>query len=187
MSKVKACPACGKDVATSAKVCPHCGKKLKMGLFLQIILGVLILGALGAVFGPSEEEKAQKLSLELESIAKSQAATISSRGELSEAFSIMSKYTDIQRDNLEKEIKGKIVQWSLPVYEVKKKSENIYRIQTKSGTDHVGAFLTLHTRSATENAYVEDLKTGNSISFKGKITGITMRNIDIDPAVLMAR
>jgi len=187
MSKVKECPACGKEVAKSAKVCPHCGKKLKTGLFVKLLLGLIVLGVLGAIFGPTTEEKAHQLSATLDSISNAQAANISASGEISEVFSLGSKNTDIQRDNMEKEIKGKIIQWSLPVYEVKKRDENKYRIQTKSGTRYVGAFLTLHARNSEESAYIESLQTGNMISFKGKINGTTMRNIDIEPAVLVSK
>ena len=187
MSKVKDCPACGKEVAKSAKVCPHCGKKLKTGLFVKILLGLIVIGVLGAIFGPSKEEKAQQLSATLANMANAQAANISASGELSELFSLGSKNTDIQRDNMEKEIKGKIVEWSLPVYEVKKRDENIYRVQTKSGTRYVGAFLTLYARSSDEASYIESLQTGSMITFKGKIGGTTMRNIDIDPAILVSK
>ena len=97
----------------------------------------------------------------------------------------MSKHTDIQRENKEKEITGKIVQWSLPVYEVNKPNDKYYRIQT-SGSNHVGTFVKIYPRNNEEKQYIEELQTGNIISFKGKIIGTTtMRNIDIAPAILM--
>lgn len=187
MSKVKNCPDCDKEVSKSAKKCPHCGKKLKTGIFVKIILGIIILVILSAIFGPSKEEKAQQLLSTLDNITNAQAANISPSGDINELFSYNSKNTDIQRDNKEKEIKGRIVQWSLPVYEVKKRSENLYRIQTKGNTRYVGVFLTLHARNSDESAYIESLQTGNMISFKGKIEGTTMRNIDIAPAVLVSK
>jgi hypothetical protein len=182
--KVKPCPACGKEVAKSAKICPHCGKKLKMGLFLKIIIGLAVLGVIGVIFAPSEEEQAQRLASTLENIVNAQAANISSTGELDSIFSLMSKYTDIQRENKEKEITGKIVQWTLPVYDVNKNGDKYYRVQTSSG-NHVGAFLSIYPRSNEEKQYIEGLQTGNMISFKGKIIGTTMRNIDIAPAILV--
>ena len=185
MSKVKECPACTKEVAKSAKVCPHCGKTLKTGLFVKLLTVLIVLGVLGAIFGPSNEEKAQKLSEKLDGIANAEVANISPSGEISEMFNMLSKNTDIQRDNMENKIKGKIVQWSLPVYEINKLDENKYRIQTDASARYVGAFLTLHSRTSEERAYIESLQTGNIISFKGKIKGTTMRYIDIDPVVLM--
>ena len=43
---------------------------------------------------------------------------INPQGELGEMFSFGSTNTDIQRDNKINEIKGKVVSWSLPVFEV---------------------------------------------------------------------
>ena len=186
MSKLKECSACGKEVATSAKVCPHCGKKLKSGLFVKFLLGLVIIGILSAIFGPSTEEKAQQLSDTLDKITNAQVSNISASGKLNELFSMMSKNTDIQRDNMEEEMKGKIVQWILPVYEVEKLDENKYKIQTSSG-QKVGAFVTVHARTAEEASYIESLVTGNMISFKGKIDGTFMRNIEINPAILVSR
>lgn len=185
MSKVKNCPDCDKEVSKSAKKCPHCGKKLKTGLFVKLVLGVIILVILSIIFGPSKEEKAQQLSITLDNIANAQPASISPSGTLSETFNLMSNSTDIQRDNMEKEIKGKIVQWTLPVYEVTKRDNNKYRIQTRSGTGYVGSFVTLYAKNSEERSYIEGLKTGNMVSFKGKIDGTRMRNIIIEPAILV--
>jgi len=188
--KVKNCPACEKEVAKSAKVCPHCGKKLKMGLFLKGIIGIVGLIILGVVLSPSSEEKAKERASILSNIANAQPSNISPTGKLATTFKLDSKSTDIQRDNLEKEITGKIVQWTLPVYEVSK-SGNGYRIQTSGnqaimgGAPMVGSFITISPKNETEKTYIENLKTGDQITFKGKITGTSMRNIDIKPAILI--
>ena len=187
MSKVKNCPACEKEVAKSAKVCPGCGKKLKKGVFFKIFVGLVVLVVLSVIFGPSKEDKARQLAAELEKIESAQPAKVSPTGELAELFSFGSENTDIQRDNMEKEIDGKIVQWSLPVFEVKKRDEKLYRVQTRSGSGNVGTFLTLQARSSDDVAYIENLKTGSIIRFKGRIDGVSIRNIDIDPAILISR
>lgn len=44
-------------------------------------------------------------------------------GELASAFVLNSKHTDVQRENLLKEIKGKVIIWDVKVYEVKKLAE----------------------------------------------------------------
>lgn len=191
-SKVKECSACGKEVAKSAKVCPHCGKKLKMGWFLKGVIALVALVILGVIFEPSEEEKAQKLASTIEGIANAQSANISPTGELARIFKLDSKHTDIQREKAEKKIIGQVIQWALPVYEVNKRSKG-YRIQTSGaqaimgGTPRVGAFITIYPMNEQESSYIENLKTDDIISFKGKITGTTMRNIDIDPAILVSR
>jgi hypothetical protein len=40
------CKVCGMQVSNKAKVCPHCGKKLKMSLWLKIVIGFFVLAAI---------------------------------------------------------------------------------------------------------------------------------------------
>ena len=191
MSGLKKCPACGGDVAKSAKVCPHCGKKLKMGLFAKLGIGLVVLIALGWALAPSDKEKAQTQANALDVIANAQPSNLSPV-ELGAIFSPNSKYTDLQRDNKEKEITGQVVQWTLKVYDLKKLDEGKYKIQTQSSvnfgqsSEPVGAWVTIYTRSPEETQFVGGLQTDSLISFKGKITGVDfMRNIEIDPAILV--
>jgi len=37
------CKLCGMQVAKSSKICPHCGKRLKMALWLKVIIGILLI------------------------------------------------------------------------------------------------------------------------------------------------
>jgi len=188
--KLKACPVCTQEVAKSAKLCPHCGKKLKMGWFLKGIIGIVGLIIIVAVLSPSKEEKFQQLTSTLEIIANAQPENISPTSELAAIFKMDSKYTDIQRDKAEKEIIGKVIQWKLPVYEVNKQGDG-YIIQTSGddaimwGTPMVGAFIKVYPRNNNDVAYIENLKTDDWIECKGKIKGTTMRNIDIEPAILI--
>lgn len=177
-SNLKPCKSCAKDVAKSSKKCPHCGQKLKMGMFSKAVIVILGFAVLGAIFAPKPEEV-------IATIADQAPTTLSASGKLNEAFSLMSKYTDLQRDNLEKEITDQVVQWKLPVYEVSKQDEGIYRIQTDSKWGHVGTFITLYTQSPAEVETVESLTTGKWINIKGRIKGTTLRNVNIDPAVLI--
>ena len=96
-----------------------------MGFFSKFVIGIFILIAIGIIASPSKEDKLAVLN----KIANANAENIDPAGELANAFKLNSDFTDLQRDNIEKEIKGKIVQWSLPVYEVRKVGET-YRIQT---------------------------------------------------------
>ena len=103
---------------------------------------------------------------------------------LGEIFNPMSKHTNIQRENAKKEIVGKVVRWTLPVYEVSKIKDNVYRVQTDTGT-YVGTQTYITTRNNQEIAVLEGLKTGDQISFIGTISGVDfVRSIEIKPAVL---
>lgn len=114
---------------------------------------------------------------------------INPQGELGEMFSFGSTNTDIQRDNKINEIKGKVISWSLPVFEVNKDGTE-YRIQTsgvtnESGNKIVGTFIYITPKNQDEKTIIEGLKTGDYISFKGRIKDVSMRNLEISPAVLL--
>ena len=175
-----ACKACGKDVAKGVKKCPHCGKKLKMGMFTKIILGIVVVVFANAILNPGKT-----LEERLQETRDAQASDLSPRGELGQVFTAMSDYTDIQRDNKEKEITGQIVQWRLPVFDVNKSSEGKYRVQTSGSGNVVGTFVDLYATSPQEQQQIESLQTGDYVSFKGKIEGTFMRNVEIEDAVLV--
>jgi hypothetical protein len=56
------CKVCGQSISNKAKVCPHCGKRLKMAVWLKIIIGIVLLGIIpqavsGFLSGFSESTK----------------------------------------------------------------------------------------------------------------------------------
>ena len=114
-------------------------------------------------------------------------------GELYNIYKYGSNYTDVQRENKINEIKGKIVQWSLPVYEVRRE-ENIYIVTTSersgflfSGNYVVSTKIHLSPRSSQEREYIESLKTNDMITIKGKIKGISFpRMIEIEPTIVVS-
>jgi hypothetical protein len=54
---------------------------------------------------------------------------------LTPIFEYFSDYTDLQREKIEKDLKGKVIIWNLEVYDVKStKNPNIFQVQTSSGT-----------------------------------------------------
>jgi hypothetical protein len=108
-----------------------------------------------------------------------------SAAELAPIFELGGKSTDVQREEKEKAIKGKVVEWKgLKVYEVGKRGEACYKIQTSGTSDAPGTFVrTCPEDDATKTAIVA-LKTGDRIDVKGLITDVSMRNIDLDPAIV---
>ena len=162
-----------------------------MGYFLIILL---VLGVIQYCLNSSNKtdstSKPIEIIDELTQIFQSSPDPIEATGELANAFNLMSKYTDVQRENLERQIKGKIVVWKLPVYEVTRK-EGRYKIQTSSQEkifishqSYVNTFITIKPRNNEEIKYIESLKTGDFITVKGKITGTFMRSIVIEPAII---
>ncbi|NQV69268.1 MAG: hypothetical protein HQ498_04500 [Pseudohongiella sp.] len=175
--KMTVCKSCQKEVAKSAKKCPHCGETLKTGLFVKILTVLIVLGVISAIFSPSTEDR-------LATLAQATVSDLSPGGELNAAFSILSEHTDIQRENLERDITGTTVIWQLPIYEVSKITDGHYRVQT-AGSGVVGTFAEIYTQSADEANFIEGLIEDDLIKFKGTITGTFLRNIEFDPAILV--
>ena len=187
-NKLKTCKACSKEVAKSAKVCPHCGKKLKMGWFLKFIIFIIGLFILGSILQPSAEEKALELQKTLDSLASAEVSELQPQGKLGEMFNMGSDNTDIQREESEAYIKGKVVEWNLKVYEVSKSGDH-FRIQTQSeimrNPKIISAFIEIYPRNESELNKIKALKTDDTIRFKGIITGTTLRMINVDPAIII--
>jgi uncharacterized protein YecT (DUF1311 family) len=152
----------------------------KIAIIIAVIFFALVF--YGMVSKISDDSAVQDLQ-------SATVSTLSPTGELAEIFAFGTDYTDIQRENKLKEIKGSVVVWQLPVYEVKRDGEN-YSIQTQNpktfgqGEAMVPAIITLMPQSDEDKAHIESLKTGDIISFKGTIYGVRMRHLLINPAYL---
>ena len=149
---------------------------------IKKILGIAML--IGLVACGQTSDPIKELALAQEDVS------LQPDGELAAMFDIGSDYTDLQRDNKEKELKGKVVVWTLPVYEVSKSGSH-YKIQTSSktglvgGQPFVGTFVKLTAQSPEEETFLANLKTGDMVTIKGRFSGdTTFRNIEIEPAIL---
>jgi hypothetical protein len=142
-----------------------------------LVVGVLIPGRSGKVLDGTSNPLAE--------LAKSQPSDIQANGELARIFKLGSDYTDLQRDNKISEIKGQIVAWTLPVYEVQKDG-GTYKVQTQSSlrSDQIGVFAYVSVRNTEERKFIETLKTGDLFPFKGIIKASSLRHLVIRPAVL---
>lgn len=198
------CRGCGKEIHETAVTCPHCGapqfnasadpvkKNDKARKPMWVKVSIVILAYLVFAIGKSSYESyklnhpgASASTAQSDKFAELFAATpshLSPTGELSDMFNLMSENTDLQRKNKFKEIKGKVVEWTLPVYEVKQDGSG-YVIQTVA-FPNVGAFVYVTARNEQDKSIIEGLKTGSRISFKGVIEDVTMRHLEINPAIL---
>ena len=151
-----------------------------------LVIGIIVIGVVAAIFSATDEEKADLLTKTLNEMESAPATNYSPSGKIAKHFGLMSDNTDIQRDNLEKELKDKIVEWYLEVYEVNISDEksSLYRVQTASG-NNVGTFVYVYARDNEEKSYIEGLKTGDFVKIKGRITGTSMRNLTIKDAILI--
>lgn len=155
------------------------------GIAVLSIGGCLMLGGLFVKgVGDAVAEGEVDTQAKIESLESASVSDLQPGGELAKKFGMMSDFTDIQRENAENEITGKIVEWTLTVYEVSK-SDDAYRIQTSGDDNEVGTFVTLYPRNDEERQRIEGLMTDNRITIRGYIDGTMMRNIEIDPAILI--
>lgn len=198
------CRGCGKEIHESAVSCPHCGapqssasadlgkknSKARKPMWVKIL--IVIFALLAFVIAKSSYQgykrehpgtgTATAQSDEFAELAAATPAQLSPTGELAAMFNLMSENTDLQRENKLKEIKGKIIEWTLPVYEVRQAGSG-YAVQTEADQT-VGAIVYITARNEQDKALIESLKTGSRISFKGVIKDVSMRHLEIKPAIL---
>lgn len=166
----------------------------KIEAYISAILMVIAIGIIGYIyFDYQSNESASIASLKksLESLeSREDVSSYTIGGELASAFVLNSKNTDVQRENLLKEIKGKLIIWEVEVYEVKKIAERVYRIQTRdkgmfSDKKVVGTFIEITAKDTLEANFIERIKTDDIIRIKGILTGdSSARNLNIKPAIL---
>lgn len=152
----------------------------KRAKYAWIVASVVIcLVAIFAFIGNGAQKQADPM----QELAKAKVDSLQPTGELPEIFSFGSDSTNLQRENKVSDVTGKVVEWTLPVYEVSKSGTD-YKIQTKGNRDLIGAFVRITPRNENDRVAIEALKTGDLVSFKGRISGVTLRSIDIHPAML---
>ena len=177
-SYLKVCKSCGENFAKSVKVCPHCGQEVKSSMILMLIIGIGCL-ALAATFAIPINNN------QLNDIEEILAASIDniSATELAAAVNNKNPQMNPQGQNKVNEITGKIVQWDSEVFVVTK-SEESYQIVTKPTQNAPGALLRVYPRNNQQKIYLENTIPGDTIRVKGKISGIQLGRIKINPAIV---
>ena len=189
-------------------------EKKKMSGFAKFAIAICIMGCLGiggcVLFIGGVAKVASDVADDMEAAAEEQMAAekakrdglvsatpseLSPTGELAKIFKANSENTDIQRENKEKEITGKIVEWTLPVYEVKK-SDGGYSVSIsgkddfldpKSMTARVSTVIALNPSDDDTRVTIEGLLGGDRITIRGYIAGVDWaRRIEIEPAILIS-
>ena len=175
----KKCTSCGKNLAGSAKECPSCGNKLKSGLFFKLTLGMGLLAILGTLSVPIQKYQ----SVDVQKIVNAPLDQINT-SELAIICNTQNTDRGNRAEIKEKEIRGKIVEWELEVLIVAGLPDH-YKILTKPTSNLPGTLLTLYPQNSRQRAYINGVKPGNKIKIKGKIEGILLGRIRINPALLI--
>lgn len=144
--------------------------------------GVVVVAAAAAA---EELEKERQVKLtELETATPS---SLRYEGELAEIFTLGSNYTDVQRQNKEKELKGQVIEWEFVVYEVEK-NNGYYDITPKEGllSNKVAvSTVYLYPRSEEESQLIESWKEDAKFTARGYIDNVMFRSLIIAPARLV--
>lgn len=208
------CRRCKSRISSTASFCPTCGYKVQgmsfFGKFVLVVIGLFVASSIfnGVMTDVDRQAKQKPLKPGLKGseiipspyrapldpiseLVSAKPSPLQPYGELAELFALGGRHTDLQRENKLREIRGQIVQWTLPVYDISR-SGNRYRIQTKSTMlalprdtpRHVGTFILITPRNDLDVRMIEALKTDDMVAVKGRISDVTMRNLVLDPAVL---
>jgi hypothetical protein len=170
-----------------------CFSKRQLGnvslLWIAIVVSVFVYFL---VFRENSNEAKQGTADPLAELSAEQISPLRPDGELADIFALGTRSTDLQRETRLAQIRGQVVQWTLPVYEVSRFGER-YKIQTQ-GSDIaflenkqplLGTFVYLSSRNQQDSLVIAALKTGDLVTVKGRISGALLRNLVLDPAILV--
>ena len=129
-----------------------------------------------------------------EVIAAIQAATPSpiTPEAVAETFALGTNATDIQREMMEKELVGSVVEWDLVVYEVAY-SEGRYEltsqplpIPSQDAVQLVHVLAYLQAQNPEDDAFLRGVKTGDPIRIRGLVQDVFLRTmVKIGPGVVV--
>ena len=178
-SFLRICKSCGEDFAKSVKECPHCGKKVQSSMLFMLVIGIGCLAIVATLAIPVKKDQ----SGDMKKIATAAADHINA-ADLAAALSNNNSQYDSRVQNKAQEITGKIVQWDLEVF-VCTKSADFYQVVTRPTAGVPGALLMVYPLNDQQQDYLDNIQPGNTITVKGKISGIQQGRIKINPALII--
>lgn len=150
-----------------------------MGLVGLPVFGVLI-GLIVSTFNGESNS-----SLDAADLKTTQAVSFKPTDELVAALSLFSDHTDVEKDRIKDSLRGKLVQWTLPVWNVSKSGDDGYVIQTSSSAG-IGSFCKIDPADEDQTRLITRLRTGDSVTCKGIVSAFTMGSVNISPAIVVA-
>ena len=112
-------------------------------------------------------------------------------GKLNSILNILSNeyenFSDEERKNYINSIKGKYIQWILPVSDIHTNYEGKILIETGGNTDVPSCLIVLSPKDELEIDYLSKFKKGDELEFKGRIETYDemMSTLIIDPAMIV--
>ena len=138
-----------------------------------------------------QQEQAQEPAFTLADLEAAKPVAVTPE-QVAETFALGSKSTDLQRELLEKEVSGHVVEWDLQLYEVSLEGD-VYTVSTEpvpvADSDTVNLIriiANVRARTPEEHAFLRAVKTGDPIRLRGRLTAIALRTaVVLDPAVVV--
>lgn len=163
-------------------------KKFLLGAFWCLVglFSLLVFGSLFSLIGSSflGEPADGRVPTNVE-LAEAKAGDLSPHGAIASIFSIFSSETRIRQDAYEKEIRGQLVLWSLPVSEVNSTKYEL-AIHTASQAGAVSTLCVINDPTDEDRQNAMTLSRGERVTCKGSIKGRTfMGGVEINPAIVV--
>jgi len=155
-------------------------KEIKSGLIVKLIIGIGFLAIICTFAIPNPKDQTKK---DIQQIATAPLNQINS-SELAIILNKQNADMSNQAESMQKEIKGKIVEWELEILVVASLPDH-FKILTRPTAYYPGTLLTLYPQNSQQITYMKNVKPGTKIKIKGKIAGILQGRIKIDPALLI--
>lgn len=157
----------------------------------QILCAALLVTLLGCEDRPDDSQPGPSIEEKLAEVASAQVNPVTPE-EVSEAFALGSDSTDLQRDLLNKELVGSVVEWRLQVYEVEL-DEGLYKvtsqplpIKSKEAVQLLRAVVFIVPSNDEDNVLMRKVKTNDMITIRGRVNEIVLRTVVvIEPALLV--
>ncbi|MGV1904900.1 hypothetical protein [Agrobacterium cavarae] len=142
------------------------------GILLTLVLSTFTDFKVGGDFEPRSV-----------SVLTGQPVSTSPPAELVDALSFFSSLTDVKKNDIKNTYRGKLVQWTLPVWEVSAR-EDTFVIQT-SADGTISTFCRVKPASQEETVRIKNIAAGESITCKGVIAGYTLGSVNLSPATVV--
>ena len=146
---------------------------------------VMIVGCGGPTESPESTEAL------LQQITSGQANAVS-LSEVAEILALGGKSTDVQREQLTKDLVGSVVEWKIQVYDISV-SDDVYNVvsqplpaQDPDAYNLLHVLATVVPKSEHDHSVLRSAKTGDMLTVKGVVKDVVMRAaITISPAILV--
>ena len=184
--KMTTCSHCGAEIAAGAKTCPQCGGKVSKPIYKKvwfwILIGILVLGIIGAASGSGSQGTASKDTQKEAAVQEDSAsADESSSQESSPKEEESIEYTDVTVDQMtdtldnnpaaaSDEYKGKYVSVTGRLSTIDSSGKYISLADINDEWNVIG--VTCYIKNNEQLEQVKQMSMGQEVTVRGKITSV---------------